>query len=57
LPVIENLCPTSGNSKRLYIKELLNQMERDNKDVRDNIWRALGHVKPDYLPVKLGYAP
>jgi len=46
---VANRCPTSGTSKRRYIKELLDRLEGDNRDVRDNIFRALGRVKPDYL--------
>jgi tRNA 2-thiocytidine biosynthesis protein TtcA len=48
-PHIENLCPTSGTSRRLYVKNLLNELEKDNKDIRDNIFKAMGHVKTDYL--------
>ncbi|MBN1662533.1 MAG: tRNA 2-thiocytidine(32) synthetase TtcA [Deltaproteobacteria bacterium] len=51
-PTIENLCPTSGVSRRMYIKNLIAQLEKDNKDIRDNIFRAMGHVKMDYLPKK-----
>jgi hypothetical protein len=28
---------------------LLNELERDNKEIRDNIYKAMNHVKPDYL--------
>lgn len=49
-PVIENNCPTGNTSKRAYIKNLLNELERDNKKIRDNIFKAMSHVKPDYLP-------
>jgi tRNA 2-thiocytidine biosynthesis protein TtcA len=52
-PVIDNSCPTSRTSRRRYIKELLNEMEKDNPKVRDNIWKAMAHVKPDYLPGKI----
>jgi len=48
-PAVKNNCPTSGISKRIYIKNLLNELERDNKDVRHNIFKAMEHVKPDYL--------
>lgn len=48
-PEIENRCPTSGSSRRLYVKNLLNELEKDNRDIRDNIFRAMGHVKTDYL--------
>jgi tRNA 2-thiocytidine biosynthesis protein TtcA len=54
-PVIENVCPTSKTSRRLYIKRLLDGLEKDNKDIRNNIFRSLHHVKQDYLfakPVK-----
>jgi tRNA 2-thiocytidine biosynthesis protein TtcA len=53
-PVIENLCPTSLVSQRRYIKDILDKLEKDNPRVRDNIWKAMGHVKTDYIPAKLG---
>jgi tRNA 2-thiocytidine biosynthesis protein TtcA len=53
-PVIENGCPTSRTSKRRRVKELLDGMEKESPQVRDNIWKAMGHVKIDYLPTKLG---
>jgi tRNA 2-thiocytidine biosynthesis protein TtcA len=52
-PVIENGCPTSRTSRRRYVKELLNKLAEENPRVRENIWKALGHVKPDYLPRKI----
>jgi tRNA 2-thiocytidine biosynthesis protein TtcA len=48
-PVVQNLCPTSRTSKRIYIKKLLDQLEHDHKGVRENIFKAMSHVKPDYL--------
>ncbi|MCX5840999.1 MAG: hypothetical protein NTY16_06015 [Deltaproteobacteria bacterium] len=51
-PIIENGCPTSKSSRRLYIKNLLNDLEKDNKDIRDNIFKSMGHVKVDYLLTK-----
>jgi tRNA 2-thiocytidine biosynthesis protein TtcA len=48
-PVLKNDCPTSLTSKRVYVKNLLNELERDNKEIRDNIYKAMSHVKPDYL--------
>lgn len=53
LPVIENGCPTSRTSKRRYVKDLLNELGRDNPQIRENIWKAMAHVKPDYLPKKI----
>ena len=52
LPAWKNLCPSSNQSKRIYIKNLLDQLEKDNRLVRDNLFRAMGHVKTDYLPGK-----
>jgi len=51
-PVIENKCPTSITSKRMYIKKLLRELEKENKDIRENIYKAMRHVKLDYLPGK-----
>ncbi|HNY50562.1 MAG TPA: ATP-binding protein [Smithella sp.] len=48
-PVLKNDCPTSQTSKRIYIKKLLRELEKDNKEIRDNIYKAMSHVKPDYL--------
>ena len=48
-PIMKNDCPTSLTSKRVYVKNLLNELERDNKEIRDNIYKAMSHVKPDYL--------
>jgi tRNA 2-thiocytidine biosynthesis protein TtcA len=48
-PVAKNYCPTSKTSKRVYIKNLLNKLEKDNSDIRDNLFKAMSHVKPDYL--------
>lgn len=48
-PVVKNYCPTSKTSRRVYVKNLLNKLERENKDIRDNIFKAMSHVKPDYL--------
>jgi len=51
-PAVKNACPSSENSKRMYIKKLLNQLEVDNPDIRHNIYTAMSHVKPDYLMTK-----
>ncbi|HEX7416239.1 MAG TPA: ATP-binding protein, partial [Smithellaceae bacterium] len=48
-PTAENNCPTSKKSRRMYVKNLLNELARENKDIRDNIFKAMSHVKPDYL--------
>ncbi len=53
-PVIANLCPTDLVSKRRYIRELLDRLEQDKPEIRENIWKAMGHVKNEYIPAKLG---
>jgi tRNA 2-thiocytidine biosynthesis protein TtcA len=52
-PMIENGCPTSRTSRRRYVKDLLNDLGRENPQIRENIWKAMAHVKPDYLPGKI----
>ncbi|MGD8257736.1 MAG: ATP-binding protein [Desulfobacterales bacterium] len=49
LPVFENPCPTAKTSKRREIKMLLNQLYRSNRKIKGNIFRAMSHVKPEYL--------
>jgi len=45
----EERCPTSRTSRRRVVKDILDGLERENPRVRDNIFRAMAHVKPDYL--------
>ena len=48
-PVLENPCPSAGRTKRAEIKLLLRQLYRSNSKIQGNIFRALRHVKPEYL--------
>jgi len=48
-PTFENPCPSSKMSKRMYIKELLLKIEKENKGIRENIFKSLRHVKTEYL--------
>jgi tRNA 2-thiocytidine biosynthesis protein TtcA len=57
LPVIESTCPSSKSSRRVCIRQLLKELERDNKGIYRNIWHAMKHVKPDYLPKILKWQP
>ena len=52
-PSIENGCPTSRMSRRRYVKDLLGELEKENPRIRENIWKAMAHVKPDYLPGRI----
>ena len=49
-PVFKNPCPSINTSKRYEIKNILKQLYRNNKKVKGNIFRAIHHVKMDYLP-------
>ena len=48
-PEFINPCPTAQTSKRKEIKTMLNELYRNNRKVKGNIFRALSHVKPEYL--------
>lgn len=49
LPVVKVNCPSVGKTKRQYIKDLLKKLEEDHRGVKENIFKAMKHVKPDYL--------
>ncbi len=49
LPVFENPCPTAKKTKRQYIKELVKKLDADHRGIKENIFKAMKHVKPDYL--------
>jgi tRNA 2-thiocytidine biosynthesis protein TtcA len=48
-PVFENNCPSARRSKRHTIKKMLAELYRSNRKIRGNLFRALHHVKLDYL--------
>ena len=50
IPVVDQECPTDGNSQRQYVKELVMQLDSDIKGARDNIFASMKRVKLDYLP-------
>ena len=49
-PQLANYCPSAGNSKRDEIKTMLNDLYRSNRKVKGNLFRAMRHVKLEYLP-------
>jgi tRNA 2-thiocytidine biosynthesis protein TtcA len=49
-PEFLNPCPSANTSKRQVIKKMLKQLYRSNKKVKGNIFRAMHHVKMDYMP-------
>ena len=48
-PEFINTCPSANTSKRKEMKTFLQQLYRTNKKVKGNIFRAMSHVKTDYL--------
>ncbi len=48
-PVKENPCPSAGKTKRADIKALLRNLYLSNNKIKGNIFRAMRHVKRDYL--------
>jgi tRNA 2-thiocytidine biosynthesis protein TtcA len=53
LPEIPNPCPSAQNSSRKEIKTFLSAFYARNKKIRGNIYHALSHARPDYLPPSL----
>ncbi len=41
LPIIHNPCPADGFTKRQYVKELIEGLEKENPDVKKRIFRAI----------------
>jgi len=48
-PIVKDGCPTLRVSKRRYIKKVLDELEKENKNIRENIFKSMRHVKTDYL--------
>lgn len=41
LPVVKNPCPADGKTKRQYVKNLLQQLNRDHPGVKDRMFSAI----------------
>ncbi len=52
LPYFPCGCPASGRSKRKKVKELIRALEKENRRVKGNIFRALSNIKLDYMLLK-----
>ena len=48
-PEFVNPCPSANNSKRQEIKDTLNRLYKTNSKIKGNIFRAMSHVKTEYL--------
>ncbi|MFZ1987371.1 MAG: ATP-binding protein [Desulfatitalea sp.] len=49
-PVVANPCPSAGHTQRAEIKTLLQGLYDRNQKIKGNIFRAMRHVKQEYLP-------
>jgi len=41
LTVVKNECPANGETKRQYVKELLKNVSKENKGVRESVFGAI----------------
>jgi len=49
LTLYTNPCPSANRTKRQEIKEMLRRLYRSNGKIKGNVFRAMHHVKMDYL--------
>ena len=47
LPVCKNPCPMDGHTRREYAKQLLKQLEQENRGTKDRMFHAIvhGHIE------------
>ncbi len=50
IPSFEDGCPTSGNSKRAFIRVWLENLYRHNRRIKGTIFHSLSNIRTDYLP-------
>ena len=41
LPVVKNTCPADGYTKRQYIKDMLNELQKDNPEIIERAFTAI----------------
>lgn len=49
-PHEKKICPHDKNTQRFKIKQLLQKLEKENSEIKNNIFNAMGNIYPDYLP-------
>ncbi|WP_022668237.1 ATP-binding protein [Desulfospira joergensenii] len=49
IPKFGNPCPSSKNTKRGEVRNMLETMYKQNKHIKGNIFRSMGNVAHDYL--------
>ncbi|MCR5431237.1 MAG: tRNA 2-thiocytidine biosynthesis TtcA family protein [Lachnospiraceae bacterium] len=48
LPIVKNPCPVDGNTKREYIKQLVNKLEYENHGFKDRMFHAVKTGVPTF---------
>ena len=56
LPFGPSGCPTSGKTKRKVVKDLIEALNKKNRRVKGNIFRALSNIKLDYMLTPKGHS-
>lgn len=57
LPVFQTDCPLHRQNQRLLFRDIIRQVSRVNRHVRNNLYRAPWHLNRDYLPGAEGDDP
>jgi tRNA 2-thiocytidine biosynthesis protein TtcA len=50
LPVFDIGCPRKPDNLRVFFKDLIRQVKRVNRHVKENLYNAPGRINRDYLP-------
>ncbi|MCQ2492264.1 MAG: tRNA 2-thiocytidine(32) synthetase TtcA [Lachnospiraceae bacterium] len=53
LPVVHNVCPVDGSTKRAYAKGLVKQLSEENRGVKDRLMHAIEEAHFEDWPVKV----
>ncbi len=48
-PILEDNCPVAKRTKRTFVKGLLEELNREDGRIKENIFKALKNVKRDFL--------
>jgi len=54
---LEHPCPMEDKSRRIFVRNLIERLAAQDKDVRRNIFSATFRIRDDYLPVPPGGKP
>ena len=49
-PKTTKLCPYEKQSKRVEVRDILEQMKAISPDAKSSLWRSMSNVQEDYLP-------